>query len=253
MGSNIFIHKSKIFEEFPELLFGFSTKQFLDETDSFGFNMSRSVGDDNKIVLENRRKFFKKFGFTPNNVVLQKQIHSDIINIVEHSIEDLVGDALITKSTNLGLAISTADCTNIYLYDPIRKVIAAVHSGWAGTEKKILTIVLKTLRQKFNSDYSNLFAFIAPSISQENYEVGQEFKNKFEKKYLIPIGGKYLLDLKTANLDILLSAGVPETHIEISNICSYGNYKYHSFRRDKKRSGRALGLIAMKKVTHERG
>jgi copper oxidase (laccase) domain-containing protein len=63
---------------------------------------------------------------------------------------------------------------------------------------------------------------------------------------LIPQNGKLLLDLKTANKDILIKYGVPKNQIEISEICSFENEKFHSFRRDKEKSGRALGVIAIK-------
>jgi copper oxidase (laccase) domain-containing protein len=52
--------------------------------------------------------------------------------------------------------------------------------------------------------------------------------------------------LKKANKDILINNGLPESQIEISDICSFENTNFHSYRRDKTRSGRALGVIALK-------
>ncbi len=132
------IHKSKIFEKFPEIIFGFSQKIKLIENDKFNFNMSKSIGDDENLVESNREKFFHQLGLNSKNVVIEKQTHSDIINFVESFEKNLTGDALITKTKNLGLAVSSADCTNIYLFDSKKKVIAAVHSGLEGTEKRIL-------------------------------------------------------------------------------------------------------------------
>ncbi|MCB9247501.1 MAG: peptidoglycan editing factor PgeF [Ignavibacteriales bacterium] len=240
------LQKPKIFSQFPDLIFGFSTKQNHNIDDKFGFNLSKSIGDDEKKVIENRSKFFAEFDLGLENVVIQKQTHSSIINFVDKFVNNLEGDALITKTKNLGLAVSTADCTNIYIYDSKEKVIAAIHSGWEGTEKKILAKTIQKLKDDFNSNPQNLFVYFGPSISQQNYEVGKEFLNKFDKKYLTQNGEKYLLDLKAANKDMLINLGVPNSQIEISEICSFENPNFHSYRRDKRNSGRAFGVIAIK-------
>ncbi|MCB0753123.1 MAG: peptidoglycan editing factor PgeF [Ignavibacteriae bacterium] len=240
------LQKPKIFSQFPDLIFGFSTRQNHKIDDKFGFNLSKSIGDDEKKVIENRSKFFAEFDLSLENVVIQKQTHSSIVNFVDKFVNSLEGDALITKTKNLGLAVSTADCTNIYIYDCKEKVIAAVHSGWEGTEKKILAKTIQKLKDDFNSNPQNLFIYFGPSISQQYYEVGKEFLNKFDKKYLTQNGEKYLLDLKAANKDMLLNLGVPNSQIEISEICSFENPNFHSYRRDKKNSGRAFGVIAIK-------
>jgi YfiH family protein len=242
----MFIEKPEIFKQFPNLVFGLSTKSFQLSGDSFGFNMSKSIGDSNTIVERNRDIFFRKLGL--ERVVIQKQIHSDIINIVDGFEKNLEGDALITKRTDIGLAISTADCTNIYLYDAVQKIIAAVHSGWAGTEKKILEKTITILQNNFGTESHNIFAYFAPSISQQNYDVGNDFTDKFDSKYLIPNKNKLLLDLKLANKEMLIRSGIPENQIEISNICSYADENLHSYRRDKEKSGRALGVIALKNI-----
>lgn len=237
--------KPKIFEQFPDIIFGLSTKSHHQKNDILNFNMSKSIGDSEEIVISNRKCFFNKLGLRLDNVIIQKQTHSEIVNIVDHYEENLIGDALITKSRNLGLAISTADCTNIYLYDSENKVIAAVHSGWMGTEKRILEKTLHILFDEFNSDPKNIYVYFGPSISQNKYEVGNEFNSKFDEKFMLPLNGKSLLDLKSANKDMLQKNGIPGAQIEISEICSYENKNYHSYRRDKVESGRALGVICL--------
>ena len=237
--------KPKIFGQFPEIIFGLSTKSHHQKKDILNFNMSKSIGDSEEIVISNRKFLFNKLGLSLDNVIVQKQTHSDIINIVDHFEENLIGDALITKSRNLGLAISTADCTNIYLYDSENKVIAAVHSGWMGTEKRILEKTLHRLFDEFKSIPKNIYVYFGPSICQKNYEVGAEFKSRFDEKYMLPSNEKWILDLKSANKDMLLKNGITGAHIEMSEICSFENKNYHSYRRDKDESGRALGVIGL--------
>ncbi|PJA98191.1 MAG: peptidoglycan editing factor PgeF [Ignavibacteriales bacterium CG_4_9_14_3_um_filter_30_11] len=242
------IIKSSIFKKYPEIIFGFSTKLGLQRENPYYFNMSLSVGDDKDIVLENRKSFFNSLDLLSENVALQKQIHGTNITIIEKAGLYDDSDALITTKKGIGLATSSADCVTIFLYDPVNKVIAAVHSGWRGTVKQILTFTLKKLESVYNTSSENLIAFIGPSISQKNYEVGKEVAEQFDKKYLIPKGDKYLLDVSAVNYDILLNYSVKIENIEKSQLCSFEERNLlHSYRRDGKISGRALGVIALRK------
>jgi purine-nucleoside/S-methyl-5'-thioadenosine phosphorylase / adenosine deaminase len=241
------IIKSLLLSRHEETVFGFSTKIGAGRKPPYYFNMSKSVGDGEKIVSENRELFFKELRLKTENVVLQKQVHGDNISYVINGGFYGESDALITDKKKLGLAISTADCTPIFIFDKKNKVIAAVHSGWRGTEKKILLKVLQKLKEDFNSSPKDLITYIGPSISQKNYEVGKEVAEKFDKKYLIPKGTKFLLDVAGINYDILISFGIPEENIQLSSYCSLEmKYLLHSYRRDGLHSGRALGIIAMR-------
>ncbi|PIW69038.1 MAG: peptidoglycan editing factor PgeF [Ignavibacteriales bacterium CG12_big_fil_rev_8_21_14_0_65_30_8] len=241
------IIKSSIFKKYPELTFGFSTKRGLNRSEPFYFNMSLSVGDKKENVLKNRETFFHALELSSENIALQKQIHNTNITEVKKGgiYED--SDALITKEKGIGLAVSSADCSTIFIYDKLNKVIAAVHSGWRGTAKKILKFTLDKLTADFDSSPSNLIVFIGPSISQKNYEVGNEVAEQFDDKYLQKKADKFLLDVSAVNYDILLNYGVKKENIEKSQLCSFEeNNLLHSYRRDAKISGRALGVIAMR-------
>ena len=76
------ILKSLIFEQFPELIFGFNTKIGLDRTEPYYFNLSKSVNDEEKIVDENRKSFFSSLNIKSENIVHQKQIHSSKVSYV---------------------------------------------------------------------------------------------------------------------------------------------------------------------------
>ncbi|MEW6193666.1 MAG: peptidoglycan editing factor PgeF [Bacteroidota bacterium] len=241
------IIKSKLFERFPEIVFGMSTKIGLDRKSPFYFNLSFTVGDSAAIVRENRNVFFNELGLDPNQVAYQKQIHSDLIKFTETP--GLLGesDALITTKQNIGLAISTADCTPIFVYDPENKIIAAVHSGWRGTQKQILKKTIDNLINNFNTKAKNLFVYVGPSISQKNYEVGEEVGAQFDQKYIKNQNGRLYLDVLKANVDMLNDFMIPTNQIEVSHLCTYSEKELlHSFRRDGNFSGRSLGVIAMK-------
>lgn len=52
------IIRSKIFEQFPDISFGMSTKFKFDDTDRLNFNMSFHIGDEVERVESNRKLFF---------------------------------------------------------------------------------------------------------------------------------------------------------------------------------------------------
>lgn len=240
------IIRSAIFSNYPEIIFGFSTKSGLDRQAPYYFNLSLSVGDDENIVRENRREFIKALGLLPENVVTQKQVHSDIVRRVEMPGPPQESDAMITGRAGLGLAVSVADCTPIFIYDKSGKVIAGVHSGWRGTEKKILLKTLGRLNEEFNCNAEDLVAFIGPSICGKNYEVGEEVAALFNDEFITRENEKYFLDVAAANYKMLLDFGLKEDQIEMSELCTFAEEKLHSYRRDGKISGRSFGIIAMK-------
>ena len=240
------IIKSLLFSKFPELKFGFSTKIGLNRKPPFNFNLSYSVDDKEERVTENREKFFGALGLKMDNLAFQRQTHSDIVRVIDEVPAEIgESDALITAEPNIGLVLTSADCNPIFIYDKKERVAAAVHSGWKGTYKRILLKTLDRLKHEFNSKPGNLFVYIAPSISQKNYEVGTDVAELFREKYLRPANGKYLLDLKKANLDYLKEFGIPGNQIQVSKLCSYESEQlFHSYRREGEVSGRALGVIA---------
>lgn len=243
----MYILKPYIFENHPEIIFGFSTKVSTEAKPPYYFNLSYSVGDDNNIVNKNRQDFFESLGLSVENVSYQRQIHSDIVQVIECGGDNGASDALITNKKDLGLAITAADCTPIFIYDKANKVITAVHSGWKGTEQKILLKTLNKLQNEFKSKPENLICYVGPSISQANYEVGSEVAELFDNSFSKPNGEKFLLDVSGINYKTLLDFGIPINQIQKSELCTYEiESLLHSYRRDGNLSGRALGVIAIK-------
>lgn len=240
------IINSKNFEMYSEITFAFSTKIGLNREAPFYFNMSKNVGDDPKLVDENRELFFSSIELKSDQFAFQKQIHTDNISIVTKTGFQGESDSMITDKPNIGLAISTADCTPIFIYDPVQNVIAAIHSGWRSTKERIVKKTLYRLSKDFMSNPNDLIVYIGPSISQNNYEVGSEFIQYFDKKYLQRKNEKYLLDLKSANADMLIDFGVKRENLEICELCTYESDFLHSYRRDGKISGRAFGVITLR-------
>lgn len=243
----MFLLKPYIFNKFPEITCCFTTKIGLERKSPYFFNISFAVGDDEKIVRENRSALFSLLKLEELKVHFQKQIHSDIVRIVKSDSIPEESDAMICSDAKNALAIIAADCTSIFVYDFKNKIIAAVHSGWRGTQKRILEKTLNILSDQFNSINKDLYVYLGPSISQANYQVGEEVAELFEKKYIANIEGKIYIDVAGANYDMLLDFGIPENQIQKSSICTYEMKEImHSYRRDGEKSGRSLGVIALR-------
>ncbi len=109
---------------------------------------------------------------------------------------------------------------------------------------------------KFNSNSKDILAVIGPSIGPEVYEVGDEVVAAARKSLPEPkktlklnISGKYHFNLWEANLQLLVSAGIPKQNIEISGECSFSNpHKYFSARKNGIATGRMVSGIMLKKL-----
>ncbi len=239
------IIRPTIFEQFPEIIAAQSTRLGGVSPEPFGMNLSSHVGDEQANVDENRRLYYSAIGIGEDaKKVYQNQVHSANVAVAigdEGVVKE--NDALITSEANVLLGVTVADCTPILLCDPVTNLIAAIHAGWRGTEQMI---TLATVRRMLSlgARPENIFAFIGASASLEKYEVGLEVATLFESRHTRELGNnKFLLDVKTANLDQLLYAGIPREQIEVSPLCTISDERLHSYRRDGKKSGRMLAVI----------
>jgi len=140
---------------------------------------------DNKInVKKNLQIVRKKISNKAKNIFFLHQIHSNKFIFIDKKYNNKnkpKADAIITDQINLPIAVLTADCAPILIYDDKIKMIAAIHAGWKGAFKGIINKVIKFMIKK-GCDLENITAVIGPSISQKNYQVKQDFKKKFIKK-----------------------------------------------------------------------
>ena len=140
---------------------------------------------DNKTnVKKNLQIVRKRIGDKAKNIFLLNQIHSNKFVFVDKKYSNKnkpKADAIITNQRNLPIAVLTADCAPILIYDDKIKMVAAIHAGWKGAFKGILSKVIKFMIKK-GCNLENISVAIGPSISQKNYEVKEDFKKKFIKK-----------------------------------------------------------------------
>ncbi len=182
-------------------------------------------------------------------VFWRKQIHGDNILAARGGVGASKGcpdaDAYITDEKNLPIAIRTADCVPVFIFDPHRRIIGLAHAGWRGTYKAIAAKTVQRMQEKYASQASSLKIVLGPSIRECCYQVGEEFRDYFPA-YVRDRGGFLYADMIGANRDQLLQAGVRQENILDSGICTCCNKDYFSFRRDGAKAGRMISLMMLK-------
>jgi len=147
-------------------------------------NCGPGSSDNKKNILKNLEIVSNKIKSKNKKIILLNQVHSNKFHYVGmHSKlnNKFEGDAIVTDRKNTPIAILTADCAPLLLYDDKKKMIAAIHVGWKGSYKDIVKKVVKFMIKKGCSS-RNITAAIGPCISCNNYEVKEDFIKKFIKK-----------------------------------------------------------------------
>jgi hypothetical protein len=218
-------------------------------------NMSLVYGDTHD-ALANRKVFLNNFSIDYSSLVSAKQVHGSNISYARAgyigkgalSYADAIidTDALITDIKNLPLAIFTADCLSLFLYDPKRPAVGLIHAGWQGTRGNIAAKTLKLMQKEFNTDAKDVSVGFGPAIRACCYAVKEEFR-KFFPEDLTQRDGHYYFDLASVNKKQLLSLGVKEKNIFDAKICtSCQNADFFSCRKEGSSCGRMISVMMLK-------
>jgi len=147
-------------------------------------NCGLGSSDKKKNILKNLEIVCSKIKAKTKKIVLLNQIHSNKFHYISMRSKQnnrLEGDALVTDKRGVPIAVLTADCAPILIYDEQRQMVAAIHAGWKGAYKDIIKKVVKFMIKKGCSQ-QNITAAIGPCISNNNYQVREDFIRKFIKK-----------------------------------------------------------------------
>lgn len=226
--------------------------------ESLNFNMRADLKEN---VMDNLYKVCSCLNIDKNNVFKAHQNHTDNILVLDsnnkesYHIEDILDedyDAYIVTKKNIATLITTADCNPVIVYDPIKNIVANIHSGWKGTIKKIVIKTCEKLINEFGCNASDLIVCIGPSIKKCCFSSEEEsFKKIFtdvwknEEDYMF-----YEDNLKRFHIDLvylikkdLEKLGVK--NIIDSNICTVCNSNdFFSYRSATKNKQKNYGLMA---------
>ena len=148
-------------------------------------NCGPGSNDKKNKIKENLKIVKNKIGKNLKNIFLVHQVHSNKFVFIGKNFKfnkkKFRADAIITNQPKLPIAVLTADCVPILLYDNKKNMIAAIHAGWKGAFKGIINNVIN-LMQKKGCNKKNIFAAIGPCIGKNSYNVKDDFKKKFLKK-----------------------------------------------------------------------
>jgi|YelNatPaOPRAMG01_1025707.scaffolds.fasta_scaffold05668_10 hypothetical protein len=225
-------------------------------------NLGNYSDDDPHNVDQNRQLLCNELGISVRQLLTIHQVHGSEVLMVDSALLAMSlsereaatqgFDAMICNVPEVCIAVTTADCVPVLLYDPVNKVIGAVHSGWRGTWQNIVGKTIDHMQELFGTHPVNLIAAIGPCIDVDHYEVGVEVWNlfkdaSFQVSSLFKMQQEHFyLDLRSAVLQQLKAKNVENT--EVSSYCTYAQAElFFSARRQGTHSGRMLTGIGMLK------
>ncbi|WP_201616923.1 polyphenol oxidase family protein [Psychrobacter urativorans] len=259
---------------------------------SYGeLNLGLHVNDDAAKVLDNRMRLLAAINeqlaiqqrLSIKSLHWVNQVHGKQIYDVDTgtlTMRPMDADAIVSQQASLGLAIMTADCVPIVLYQPVSGQIAAIHAGWQG----LACGIIKATAERFTAA-GQIMAWIGVSISQAHYEVGRQVRDKllegcvknktlapsnldyFDQLYCIAVNnvanterldkmgaklsdhatvgaGKVKLNLPKLANDQLVAVGITVC-IDLPVDCSYADAHYYSYRRQTHLQQPATGRMAL--------
>ena len=207
-----------------------------------------------------------------DSIFIPRQTHSLNVVWADGPGEAPNSDAVITRKRGLCVAVKTADCIPVLLYDERQQLVAAVHAGWRGTVGRIVSRTIEEMQSRGE----DLYAVIGPGISLDSFEVGDEVYDTFReagfpmeriaKRYPTTqnsplsalhselsttlnsthstLHSKWHLDLWDANRWLLEQAGVTRIHIDGTDTMTSADF--YSARRDTIKTGRNINGIMLR-------
>ena len=242
---------------------------------ALNLSFSREPGGNRDNVMKNHAIAADTLGIDVNMITRMPQLHGDNILVVDR---ELAGsgitkpfppgaekgyDGMVTNVPGAVLSTSHADCVPVLLYDPVKKAVGAVHSGWKGTCLKISAAAVKKLEEAFGSRPEDVKAIIGPAICMDHFEVRKDVADRFTEAFgdadgncpgtlmKLPRPGeqdpKWHVDMRGFVKLTLTESGLKEDNIFVSEDCTFGEpERFFSHRRDGAMSGAMASFICLK-------
>ncbi len=276
LSNNVVVHKRsngveylqfRKLLEYKEISHAYSLGLDVNFRTSRANNTKISLNEYN-YAIECYKKFCKEIGCDYINIVKPNQNHTKKVmgvfnkynsNKPDFNLEQYNNvDGLITNKKDIMLSTVNADCILLLFFDPVKGVIANVHSGWKGTLQRISVETVRKMKIEYECEPQNIICCICPSIRKCHFEVDSDVKELFynefkDLKQINEIGertnnnSKWHIDTVLINKIILLEEGLKEENIFDCGICSVCNKNLiHSFRVEKQNYGLETALIMKK-------
>jgi YfiH family protein len=194
-------------------------------------------------------------GVDPGAIARVRQVHGT--SVYDASASEVFAaskrdaDIIVSGDERIALAVQVADCVPLLIADTETGRVVAAHAGWRGTAADAAGVAVAALAT--NGGLTSVIAALGPSIGPCCYRVGAELHTAFGKagwspseldRWFVKRNGDLYLDLWQANLDQLARAGVLDSHMSVSRLCTSCHPKwFHSYRREGAGTGRLAGFI----------
>jgi YfiH family protein len=236
---------------FPDIQHAVFTRDGGESAGPFAsLNTALSVGDDSEAVVKNRSRIKAAVG--GGRLQLSRQVHG--VNVAVFSGEGNgfkpgevpEADAMITDIPGLNLIIQVADCQAVLLYDPVRRAVANIHSGWRSSVGNIIGETVAAMAARFGTDPADLLAGVGPSLGPCCAEF-VNFREEIPESLWAYRTGDHHFDFWAMSRDQLMAAGVQGKHIQVGAICTRCRTDRFFSYRGEGRTGRFAVVIGLKK------
>ncbi len=199
-------------------------------------NLGLHVGDRPEAVLENRRRLCEAVGIGADTLVAGAQTFGNAVAWVTEAdrgrgAAELASalphtDALITDSPGVPLIAFSADCPLVALVDPRRRAVGLAHASRRSTLGRVAARTVAAMERLLGCRPADIMAAIAPSIGPCCYAVGAEVLAEARERlpgaeqFFSRRDGELYFDLWAANVAQLGEAGLPQSQIDVADICT---------------------------------
>ena len=223
----------------------FQNEQFKDSKMEHIF--STRIGWDQDDIISSLRKIYN---LKDEDIIRARQVHGNDVLIVDENYDiekEYAVDGFITNLKGKMLVTYHADCTPVYFYDPVKEVVAMVHSGWRGSLEEISSKVLRIFEEKYFSKLKDIKVLIGPSICADCYEVKEDVSQPFLKKFgpevIKKIEDRTYLSVTDAIVISLKNNGISSSQIINSSQCTSCDDRLYSYRKEATKSRMIAGIM----------
>jgi hypothetical protein len=215
-------------------------------------NTSYSVGDNPEWVDGNRRIIQESLD--ASELIFCQQDHGSEVQIVTAATDDrankvkepsTVADALVTNVPGKFLVIQVADCQPVVVYDPVRNVVANIHSGWRGSIRNIIGRTIQVMRETYGSATKDLLAGIGPSLGPCCAEF-INYRSEIPRAYWRYKTTNNHFDFWSLSRDQLIEAGLRREYTFLSNLCTRCRTDLFYSYRGEGTTGRFAAVIGLR-------
>ena len=205
-------------------------------------NVGLAVGDDPFAVEWNRQRIKEVVG--AQSLLSARQVHgTDVFSLTGPLLEDteVEGyDSLVTNQPGVALMIQQADCQAVLLFDPVQRVVAALHSGWRGSVQNIIATTVTVMEVDFSCQAKNMHAFVSPSLGPCCAEF-VHYKEELPKDFIQHMVTPNHFDFWQISKDQLVDVGLLPSQIACAAVCTVCDTNYFSYRRACRETGGVTG------------